>query len=63
MIAKEDLSWIPRGKRPLSKPKQRWFDKVSKDLTTLGIENYKVIVMDRERWKELCIAAMSLNGF
>jgi len=46
----------------LGRPKQRWFDKVSKDLTTLGVENYKEIAMDRERWKEMCIAAMGLNG-
>jgi len=46
----------------LGRPKQRWFDKVSNDLSTLGVENYKEIAMDRERWKEVCIAAMGLNG-
>jgi len=61
MIAKEVLNWIPREKRPLGRPKQRWFDKISKVLTMLEVENYKEIAMDRERSKEVYIAAMDLN--
>jgi hypothetical protein len=48
--------------RPLGRPKQRWHDKVSKDLITLGVENYREVTMDREIWKEVCIAAMGLTG-
>lgn len=50
IIAKEVLSWKPRGKRALGRPKQRWSNKVSKELTMLGVENYREVAMDeRER--------------
>jgi len=41
---------------------KRFVHFISKDLTTLGVENYKEIAMDKERWKKVCIAAMDLNG-
>jgi len=55
MIAKKVLSWKPQGKMPLGKHKQRWFDKISKDLATLGVENYRKVVMDRERYIRKCV--------
>jgi len=42
------LRWKLQRKSPLGKPKQRWFDKVSKDLVMLGVENYREVSMDRE---------------
>jgi len=54
MIEKEVLSWKPRGKWPLGKPKQRWFDKVSKYLTMLGVEHYREVT-ERDGRKCVCI--------
>lgn len=34
-----------------------------KDLTTLEVENYRVTVSDRERWKEVCFTAISLVDY
>lgn len=43
-------NWKSQREWTLGKPKQRWSDKVSKDLTTLGVENYKDVALDREKW-------------
>ncbi|KAF0772634.1 Uncharacterized protein FWK35_00001637 [Aphis craccivora] len=61
-IANAVLRWIPRGRRPIGRPKQRWMDKNRKELNKLGIENIIEAAMNRDRWKEICFAAMGLNG-
>ncbi|VVC35965.1 Hypothetical protein CINCED_3A005645 [Cinara cedri] len=62
----EILLFVPKkkrkGKRPLGRPKQRWCDKIAKDLTILGVENYREVTLDREGWKEVCNTSMGLNG-
>ncbi|KAF0752511.1 Uncharacterized protein FWK35_00023148, partial [Aphis craccivora] len=50
------------GRRPIGRPKQRWMDKNKKELNKLGIENIIEATMNRDRWKEICFAAMGLNG-
>lgn len=62
MIAKEVLSWKPLEKRLLGRPKQQLFDKILNDLTTLGMENYREIALDKGKWKYVCIAAIGING-
>jgi len=50
------------GRRLIGRPKQRWMDKNKKDLNQLRIDNIIEAVMNRDRWKEICFAAMGLNG-
>jgi len=53
------LKWKPLGKRPLGRPKQRWIDKVKKTLEEFGIQ---AVAQDRDRWKQICVVVMGLNG-
>ncbi|KAF0695324.1 Uncharacterized protein FWK35_00033057, partial [Aphis craccivora] len=46
------LKWKPQGKRPPGKPKQRWIDKVEKNLAEIGIRYGETIAQDRDRWKQ-----------
>jgi hypothetical protein len=48
--------WKPNKKRPLSRPRQRWSDRVYQDLRLIGVENPEEIAKDRERWEELVVA-------
>lgn len=61
-LMKEVLKWKPQGKRPLGRPKQRWIDKVEKNLAEIGIRDGETIAQDRDRWKQVCVAVMGLNG-
>jgi hypothetical protein len=47
-------SWKPISKRPTGRPKTRWEDDVKKkDVQKLKVANWKTLVQDRRRWKEL----------
>jgi len=39
------LEWRPQGKRPRGKPRKRWIDVVEEDLKTLGVEDWREIVL------------------
>jgi len=56
------LKWKLHGKRPLGRPKQRWIDKVEKNLTEIGIRDGETIAQERDRWKQVCLVVMGLNG-
>jgi len=49
-------------RRPVGRPKQRWMDKNKKELNQLGIDNIFEATLNRDKWKEICFAAMGLNG-
>ncbi|VVC39984.1 Hypothetical protein CINCED_3A016140 [Cinara cedri] len=62
-LMKEVLKWKPQGKRALGRPKQRWIDKVEKNLAEIGIRDGETTAHDdRDRWKQICVAVMGLNG-
>jgi hypothetical protein len=42
-------------------PKIRWEDDVRKDIQKLKVPNWKILVQDRRRWKELVERAKTLN--
>jgi len=54
--------WKPNTKRPRGRPRQRWKERVVKDLRELGIEDGKELARDRDRWRQVVVAAMGLNG-
>lgn len=43
------LKWKPCGKRPIGRSKQRWIDKVEKNLAEIGIRDRETIAQDRDR--------------
>ena len=54
--------WKPNTKRPRGRPRQRWKDRVVKNLRELGIEDGEELARDRDRWRQVVVAAMGLNG-
>ena len=46
-------AWKLISKRPMGRPKIRWEDDVKKDIQRLKVSNWKTLVQDRRRWKEV----------
>jgi len=53
----------PEGKRPLGRPRRRWEDGIKVDLQEVGCGGMDWIEMaqDRNRWRTLVNAVMSLR--
>jgi len=54
-------SWKPISKRPMGRPKICWEDDVKKDIQKLKVPNWKTLVQDRRRWKEVAEKAKTLH--
>jgi hypothetical protein len=54
-------SWKPISRWPIRRPKIRWEDDVRKDIQKLKMPNWKTLVQDRRRWKELVEKAKTLH--
>jgi hypothetical protein len=61
-MIKAIYSWKPISRRPIGRPKIRWEDDVRKDIQKLKVPNWKTLVHDRRRWKELVEKAKTLQG-
>uniref|UniRef100_A0A2S2R1L0 Uncharacterized protein n=1 Tax=Sipha flava TaxID=143950 RepID=A0A2S2R1L0_9HEMI len=59
-VLKGALTYVIRGKRPRGRPLKRWGDSVRELLEEIGGDWEQAY--NRERWKELVLAAKSLNG-
>jgi len=46
---------------PLGRSKQRWIDKVEKNLAEIGIRDGKTIAQEKDRWKQDCVVVMGFN--
>ena len=46
-------AWKPISKRPIGRPKIRWEDDVKEDIQRLKVPNWKILVQDRRKWKEV----------
>jgi len=51
----------PISKRQMGRPKTRWEDDGRKDIQKLKVPNWKTLVQDRRRWKELVEKAKTLH--
>ena len=51
----------PISRRPIGRPKMRWEDDVRKDIQKLNVPNWKILIQDRRRWKELVEKAKTLH--
>lgn len=47
---REATKWIPDGKRPQGRPKQRWMGRVRSDLQMLEVINGEELANDRVAW-------------
>jgi hypothetical protein len=54
-------SWKPISKGPAGRPKTRWEDDVKKDIHKLKVPNWRTLVQDRRRWKELVEKAKTFH--
>jgi len=54
-------AWKPISKRLTGRPKIRWEDDVKKDIQRLKVPNWKTLVQDRRRWKEVVGKAKTLH--
>ena len=59
--AKLALEQKPHGKKPRGRPKKRWIDVVEEDLRNMGIDAWREMVLDRDRWREVVLAAKILR--
>ncbi|KAL4112236.1 hypothetical protein QTP88_016061 [Uroleucon formosanum] len=50
------LEWKPTGKRPRGRPRKRWLDVVKKDLYRIGVQDWKELAQDRDKWRDLVMA-------
>jgi len=54
-------AWKPILKRPIGRSKIRWQGDVKKDIQGLKVSNWKTLVQDRRRWKEVFGKAKTLH--
>jgi hypothetical protein len=59
-IIRKVLTEIIHKKRPIGRPRTRWKDEVEKDIKILGRNVTVDLALDRERWRELLVAAQVL---
>jgi hypothetical protein len=60
-MVKAIYCWKPISRRPIGRPKIRWVDDVRKDIRKSKVPNWKTLVQDRRRWKELVEKAKTLH--
>jgi len=60
-MVKAICSWKPISKRPMGRPKIRWEDDVKKDMQKSKVPNWKNLVQDRRRWKDVVEEAKILR--
>jgi hypothetical protein len=54
-------SWKPISKRPIGRSKARWKEDDRKVIQKLKVTNWKTLVQDRRRWKELVEKAKTVH--
>jgi hypothetical protein len=59
-MVKAVYCWKPISRRTTGRPKTRWGDDVRKDIQKIKVPNWKTLVQDRRRWKELVEKAKTL---
>jgi hypothetical protein len=60
-MVKTIYPWKPISRRPIWRPKIRWEDDVRKNIQKLKVPNWKTLVQDWRRWKELVEKVKTLH--
>jgi hypothetical protein len=53
--------WKPDTRRPRGRPRQRWKVRIAGDPSRLGVGDEKELAQDRDRWRQVVVAAMDLK--
>jgi len=51
------------GKRPRGRPRKRWLDVVEEDLNRMGVQDWRELVQDRDKWRDLVMAVKTLKEY
>jgi hypothetical protein len=62
-ISRTILNWKPMGKRLRGRPRKRWMDVAEEDLKRLGLQEWREVVQDREKWRGIVMAAKTLREY
>lgn len=54
------MPWIPTEKRPRIRPKKRWMEVIEKGLKCIGVNNLRMIIHNRKKWREVVFAEKTL---
>jgi hypothetical protein len=57
---KKIKKWKPMLKRPIGRPKIRWEDDILEYIKSMKICDWKNVVQNRDRWKEVVEQARTL---
>ncbi|KAF0762399.1 Reverse transcriptase domain-containing protein [Aphis craccivora] len=57
------LEWKPTRKRPRGRPRKRWLDVVEEDLYRMGVQDWRVLAQDRDKWRDLVMAVKTLKEY
>ncbi|KAL5236802.1 hypothetical protein ACI65C_004212 [Semiaphis heraclei] len=60
-VTKIVLNWEPEGKWPWGRPRKRWMDVVEKGLEDFGVQDWREIVKDRDKWSDFLKAVKTLG--
>jgi len=55
-------TWKLSAKMPRGRPRQRWTDRIKKDLKMLEVRKAEETAQNREDWRQYIVAAMGLKG-
>ena len=61
IMVKALYSWKTTSKMPTGRPKIRWEDDVRKYIQRMNVPNWRILVQDRRRWKEVVEKAKTLH--
>jgi hypothetical protein len=62
-ISRTILNWKPMGKRPRERFRKRWLDVVEEELERFEIQKWRELVEDREKWRDIVMAAKTLREY
>jgi len=57
------LDWKHTGKRPRGRPRKRRMDTVEEDLKKIRVRECRTLVQNKEKWREIMMAAKTLEEY
>ena len=48
--------------RPRGRPRKGWKEEVERDLQVMGVRRWRVLVINREKWKDIVRQAKAYSG-
>lgn len=53
----------PTGKRPRGRQRKRWLDVVEEDLDRTGVQEWRDLARDREKWRDLVMTVKTRRQY